>query len=165
MMRYAEVYLILAEAIMAGAQTSADPAALAAINTIRGRAGLSPLTSIRRGYNTPNPTVNYYDNPAAAPQTLYRDDILEERRREFAIENDFWYDLQRLDGFNVSTHPIADMIISQQDRGTTGASAISQRYANAFLTINDNQYLLPYPATETAADPALLQPPVPYKFN
>jgi hypothetical protein len=164
MMRYSEVYLILAEAIMAGTQTSTDPGALNAINTIRGRAGLSPLTSIRRGYTTPNPTVNYYDNPAAAPQTLYRDDIIEERRREFAIENDYWYDLQRIDGFNAGTHPLAEMIIHQQDRGTTGASAISQRYANAFMTINDNQFLLPYPSTETAADPLLLQPPVPYKF-
>jgi hypothetical protein len=164
MMRYSEVYLILAEAIMAGAQTSMDPGALSAINTVRSRAGLSALTSIRRGYSTPNPAVNYYNNPASPPQTLYRDDIIEERRREFAIENDYWYDLQRIDGFNVSTHPIAELIISQQDRGTTGANAISQRYANGFLTINDNQFLLPYPATETAADPLLLQPPVPYKF-
>jgi hypothetical protein len=164
MMRYSEVYLILAEAIMAGAQTSTDANALAAINTVRSRAGLSPLTSIRRGYTTPNPAVNYYNNPSSPPQTLYRDDIIEERRREFAIENDYWYDLQRIDGFNVTTHPIAKLIISQQDRGTTGASAISQRYANAFLTINDNQFLLPYPSTETAADPLLLQPPVPYKF-
>jgi starch-binding outer membrane protein, SusD/RagB family len=164
MMRYSELYLILAEAIMAGATTSTDPAALAAINTVRTRAGLSPLVNIRRGYTTPNPAVNYYNFPTAPPQTLYRDDIIEERRREFAIENDYWYDLQRLDGFNASTHPIAKLIISQQDRGTTGASAISQRYANAFLTINDNQFLLPYPSTETAADPLLLQAPVPYKF-
>jgi hypothetical protein len=113
---------------------------------------------------TPNPTLNYYDNPAAPPANLYRDDILEERRRELAIEDDFWFDLQRIDGFNATTHPIAEMIIAQQDRGTTGASAISQRYANGFLTITDNEFLLPYPATETAADPLLLQPPVPYKF-
>jgi hypothetical protein len=164
MMRFAEVYLILAEAIMAGSPTSTDPEALNAINTVRGRAGLSPLTSIRRGYMTPNPTLNYYDNPAAPPANLYRDDILEERRRELAIEDDFWFDLQRIDGFNATTHPIAEMIIAQQDRGTTGASAISQRYANGFLTITDNEFLLPYPATETAADPLLLQPPVPYKF-
>ncbi len=164
MMRYSEIYLILAEAIMAGTTTSTDPAALNAINTVRTRAGLSPLTSIRRGYTTPNPAVNYYNNSSSAPQTLYRDDIIEERRREFAIENDYWYDLQRIDGFNVSTHPIAKLIISQQDRGTGGASAISQRYANGFLTITDDQFHLPIPSTETSADPLLLQPPVPYKF-
>jgi hypothetical protein len=164
MMRYSEIYLILAEAIMAGATTSTDPAALNAINTVRSRAGLSSLTSIRRGYTTPNPAVNYYNNPSSPPQTLYRDDIIEERRREFAIENDYWYDLQRIDGFNVSTHPIAKLIISQQDRGTGGANAISQRYANGFLTITDAQFFLPIPSTETAADPLLLQPPVPYKF-
>jgi hypothetical protein len=164
LMRYSEVYLILAEAIMAGAQTSTDPNALAAINTVRSRAGLSALTSIRRGYTTPNNALAYYAFSSSAPQTLYRDDILEERRREFALENDFWYDLARLDGYNVTTHPIAEMIISQQDRGTTGGTATSGRYANGFLTITDAEFYLPIPSTETSADPLLLQPPVAYHF-
>src|SRR5205807_2597950 len=55
MMRYAEVYLIDAEAIMAGTQTSSDPAALAAINKIRNRAGLADLATIQRGYYIENP--------------------------------------------------------------------------------------------------------------
>jgi starch-binding outer membrane protein, SusD/RagB family len=164
LMRYSEVYLILAEAIMAGAKTSTDPQALAAINIVRGRAGLSPLDSIRRGYNTPNNALAYYAFAGNAPATLYRDDILEERRREFALENDYWYDLARLDGYNVTHHPIAELIISQQDRGTTGGTATSGRYGNGFMTITDAQFLLPIPATETSADPLLLQPPQPYHF-
>ncbi len=164
LMRYSEVYLILAEAIMAGAKTSTDPNALAAINVVRGRAGLSSLDSIRRGYSTPNNALAFYAYPGGAPQTLYRDDILEERRREFALENDFWYDLARLDGYNVTTHPIAKTIILQQDRGTGGGTATSGRYGNGFLPIADNQFLLPIPATETTSDPLLLQPPQPYHF-
>jgi starch-binding outer membrane protein, SusD/RagB family len=164
LMRYSEVYLILAEAIMAGAQKSTDPNALAAINIVRSRAGLSPLDSIRRGYTTPNNALAYYAYPGGAPQTLYRDDILVERRRELALENDYWYDLARLDGYNVTHHPIAELIISQQDRGTGGGTATSGRYGNGFLTITDNQFLLPIPATETSADPLLLQPPQPYHF-
>ena len=164
LMRYSEVYLILAEAIMAGAQKSTDPQALAAINIVRNRAGLSSLDSIRRGYTTPNNALAFYAFAGNAPATLYRDDILEERRREFALENDFWYDLARLDGYNVTHHPIAELIISQQDRGTTGGTATSGRYGNGLLTITDAQFLLPIPATETSSDPLLLQPPVAYHF-
>jgi hypothetical protein len=164
LMRYSEVYLILAEAIMAGAQKSTDPQALAAINIVRTRAGLSSLDSIRRGYTTPNNALAFYAFAGNAPATLYRDDILEERRREFALENDFWYDLARLDGYNVTTHPIAELIISQQDRGTTGGTATSGRYGNGLMTITDAEFYLPIPATETSADPLLLQPPVPYHF-
>ncbi|MEP6927911.1 MAG: RagB/SusD family nutrient uptake outer membrane protein, partial [Ginsengibacter sp.] len=133
MMRYAEVYLIEAEAVMAGAQTSSDPVALAAINKIRERAGLGDLFTIRRGYTVANPAYNATTNPNA-PQMLYKDDILDERRREFAFENDYWFDLGRLDGFNSSTHPKAITIIKQQDRGTSDNSAPPVRYGNGYTT-------------------------------
>jgi starch-binding outer membrane protein, SusD/RagB family len=167
MMRYAEVYLIEAEAVMAGAMTSSDPAALSAINTVRQRAGLTPLTVINRGYYVPNPNLGLYGSPpnAAAPTTLYRDDIIDERRRELAIENDFWYDLGRVDGFNVTTHPIGKIMIAQQDRGTgTESGTTITRYANGYLPITDAQFIFPYPSTEVSSDPNLTAAPVPYKF-
>lgn len=164
LMRYADVYLIKAEAAMAGAATSADPVALAAINKIRNRAGLGSLTTIRRGYYTANAAYNATTNPQA-PQTLYRDDILDERRREFAIEMDFWFDLCRVDGFNSSSHPTAITMIKQQDRGTSDNSTPPNRYGDAYLTPSNNNFLFPYPSTETAANPKLLQPPVPYVFK
>ena len=165
MMRYAEVYLIEAEAVMAGAKTSSDPVALNAINIIRKRAGLGNLVLIDRSGFINNP--NYMAGSNLKGQhwpTFYKDDILDERRRELAFEDDYWYDLGRLDGFNVSTHPIAKQIIAQQDRGasdgTTGA-----RYGNQYTTITDDKFYFPYPATEVAADPLLSQPPVPYVFK
>ncbi|MFC4141876.1 RagB/SusD family nutrient uptake outer membrane protein [Pedobacter mendelii] len=162
MMRYSEVYLILAEAIMAGAKNSTDAQALAAINKIRNRAGLGNLTEIRRGYFTPNNTPG---KPTNAPAQLYRDDILEERRREFMFEFDYWFDLCRLDGFNVTNHPNAITIINQQDRGSGDASVPSNSYGNQYSTMTNAKFLFPFPATEVASNPKLLQPPVPYVFK
>jgi len=166
MMRYSDVYLIEAEAVMAGAKTSSDPVALAAINKIRNRAGLGNLTVINRTGWITNP--NYVSGSNAKGQhwpTIYKDDLLDERRREFAFEDDYWFDLGRLDGFNVTSHPIAKQIIAQQDRGTSDSSTPPNRYGNGYLPITDAQFLFPYPATEVSADPLLTAPPVPYIFK
>lgn len=163
MMRYAEVWLIEAEAVMAGASTSSDPVALHAINIIRERAGLQDLPMIKRGYYVPNPSAAAGE--ANAPATLYKDDILDERRREFAIENDYWYDIGRVDGFDVSTHPIGKILIGQQDRGTSDNSTPPVRYGNGYTTITDAQFLFTYPSTEVSSDPNLTATPVPYKFK
>ncbi len=168
MMRMADVYLIKAEAIMAGATTSSDPAALAAINKIRNRAGLGNLTVIRRFYTIPNPNLSKYGAtpPAAVPQTLLRDDILDERRREFAFEDDFWFDIGRADGFDKTSHPIGIRLIKQQDRGTSDNSTPPVRYANEFnANVTDASFRLPYPATEVASNPKLKEAPVPYVFK
>jgi hypothetical protein len=164
LMRYADVFLIKAEAAMAGASTSTNAEALAAINKIRNRAGLGSLTTIRRGYTVANPAYNATSN-ANAPQTLYKDDILDERRREFAIEMDFWFDLTRVDGFNSPTHPKAITMIKQQDRGTSDNSTPPQRYGNEYRNPTDANFLFAYPSTESAANPLLLQAPVPYNFK
>jgi starch-binding outer membrane protein, SusD/RagB family len=71
-MRYAEVLLIHAESILAGASSTADANALSSINAVRNRAGLANLISI---------TFN---------------DIFQERRKELAFEGDFWFDLGRI---------------------------------------------------------------------
>ncbi len=151
---------------MAGAKTSTDPVALNAINKIRNRAGLGNLTVINRTGWVANP--NYVAGSNAKGQhwpTIYKDDLLDERRREFAFEDDYWFDLGRLDGFNVTTHPIAKQIIAQQDRGTSDSSTPPNRYGNGYLPITDAQFLFPYPATEVSADPLLTAPPVPYIFK
>lgn len=162
MMRYSEVYLILAEAIMGTAKNSTDPQALAAINKIRNRAGLGNLTEIKRGYFTPNNTPG---KSGTAPAQFYRDDILEERRREFMFEFDYWFDLCRLDGFNVTNHPNAITIINQQDRGAGDNSVPSNSYGNGYYKMTNARFLFPYPATEVASNPKLVQPPVPYVFK
>jgi starch-binding outer membrane protein, SusD/RagB family len=159
LLRYADVYLIEAEAILGQASgvqsgtgipltaTSSDPTALKYLNLIRQRAGLTspPLTSFTYAQ------------------------LLNERRLEFAIEGDFFYDLQRIDGFNSPHHPTAIAIISVQDRGNSSGSGTAPNYTDYtrstfYVTPTDNQFLLPVPSSESTVDPLLLQPPVPYKF-
>jgi starch-binding outer membrane protein, SusD/RagB family len=139
LMRYAEVLLIEAEAVLAGNASTTDAAAVAPVNKVRQRAGLSPVSSV---------TLNT---------------ILHERRMELAMECDYWYDLGRLDGFNVKSHPKAIAIIDNQERGiystTTPVVIWSQKY-----NINDANFVLPYPTTETTLNPKLLEAPVPYHF-
>ncbi|SEO70463.1 Starch-binding associating with outer membrane [Mucilaginibacter gossypiicola] len=165
LMRYAEVYLIAAEAIVGNNTTSTDAQALGYINTIRKRANLAPLTVINRRRTIPNPNYDATYNNVVSP-TIIQDDILNERRHEFAIENDYWFDLCRIDGWNGilnNTHTLATQYISQQERGT---------YANDRKTIyhtavipKSTDFLLPIPINETTADPKLLEPPVPYTFK
>ena len=166
MLRYADMFLIDAEAIMAGATSSSDPAALKAINTIRQRAGLAPLTEIKRFYTVANPNYSQYGPTpnASVPQNLVRDDIIDERRREFAFEDDFFYDLMRVDGFNNTAHTLGIKLMEQQDRGTAGGSPIV-RYGNQYLTVTASQLQFQIPAVEIAADPKLSDPPVPYTFK
>ena len=167
MMRYADLFLIKAEALMAGAKTSTNADALAAINTIRKRAGLPNLTVIDRSGFVQNP--NYVAGSNLKGQhwpTNYQDDLLDERRREFAFEDDYFFDLMRLDGFNKTSHPIALQIIKQQDKGASDNATPYSRYGNGYLTnITDASFVFPIPATETAADPKLNEAPVPYVFK
>ncbi|WCT14500.1 RagB/SusD family nutrient uptake outer membrane protein [Mucilaginibacter jinjuensis] len=68
--RYSEALLLLAEA-----QNEQGKSPLTALNTVRARAGLAPVTS--------------------ADQTTLRNTILHERRVELAFENKRWHDLTR----------------------------------------------------------------------
>ncbi|MCP2027677.1 hypothetical protein L1276_002837 [Flavobacterium sp. HSC-32F16] len=86
-MRYAELLLIHAEAVLAGAASTSDASALRSINAVRKRAGLADLASITF------------------------DDIFLERRKELCFEGDYWFDLGRID----KTKAIA--IMSAQNRG------------------------------------------------
>lgn len=139
LMRYSEVLLIEAEAVLGGAATTSAPAALTAYNLVRSRVGLAPKT------------------------TLTQADILRERRLEFAIEGDYWFDLGRIDGYNATTHPRAIAIISQQERGTYSNDK-TQVYSERYTPTND-RFRFPYPSTETAINPLLNQAPVPYTFK
>jgi len=152
-MRLSDVYLIAAEAILGqsanpgvghGLDTAAstnNATALGYFNKIRQRAGVQQKTSI-----------------------TFRD-IIKERRLEFAIEGDYWYDLCRLDGFNSATHPVAITIISKQDRGDSSNDNPPVRYHDGFFTPKNADFLFPVPATEAAADPNLTKAPVPYVFK
>ena len=88
-LRLADVYLMHAEAIMAGAESTTSPQALTSYNTIRERVGLSTL---------------------ADGETLTRDMLLNERRVELAFENHRFYDLIR---FGVANDVLGDFATAQ----------------------------------------------------
>ncbi|HEY4324756.1 MAG TPA: RagB/SusD family nutrient uptake outer membrane protein [Mucilaginibacter sp.] len=160
--RYADVLLIEAEAVLGlsanpgvghgipmTASTS-DPVALQYFNMVRNRSGIPSVTSF-----------------------TYQQ-LLLERRLEFALEQDYWFDLCRIDGFRPAasatspvSHPIAAAIIGNQERGTYSTAlggAPPVIYSQKF-TPTDAQFLFPVPVTESTADPNLVKAPVPYTFH
>ena len=158
--RYSDVLLIEAEAILGQASgvtagtgiplnaTTSDPTALQYFNMVRARVGV----------------------PAVASFTYQQ--LLLERRLEFALEQDYWFDLCRIDGYQPAGsatfpthHPTAIAIISQQERGTYSNTANNNPviYSNK-LTPTDANFFFPVPVTETATDPNLKNAPVRYKF-
>ena len=86
-MRYAELLLIHAEAVLGNASSTADASALSSFNAVRNRAGLPSVTSFTF------------------------DDLFKERRKELAFEGDYWFDLGRL------PRAQAIAIMSAQNRG------------------------------------------------
>jgi hypothetical protein len=75
-MRFADVLLMHAEAILAGGNTTSDLAAIASYNKVRNRAGMSEL-------------------PIDGTGSLTKDMLLYDRRIELAFENHRMYDLVR----------------------------------------------------------------------
>lgn len=124
MLRYADVLLIYAEAVLGDAASTSDASALQAFNKVRARAGLM------------------------AKESITMDDILKERRVEFAFEGDYWFDIQR-QGFAK-----AKQIIEAQNRGTYEVPM--------YVTFSEQYMYLPIPAGEILQDPELAKDPVPY---
>lgn len=133
-MRYSDVLLINAEAILAGGASTSDPQALASFNAVRQRAGLGSFPSI----------------------TL--EDILHERRIEFAIEGDYWFDLGRIN------RQMAIDMISNQERGTYATDGSGEVYTEMYTPAADD-FTLPYPSVDVALNPRLIEEPVPYDFE
>lgn len=125
MLRYADILLIYAEAILADNESTIDAGALSAYNEVRTRAGLE------------------------AKSSFTKDDILHERRMEFAFEGDYWYDIQR-QGFAK-----AKQIIESQNRGQIGSPLYITNFTEDYM-------YLPIPASEILQDPELAKDPVPY---
>lgn len=133
-LRYADVLLIYAEAVLGNNASTADASALAAFNKVHNRA----------------------NNFSGVPVTmLTKDIILHERRVEFAFEGDYWFDIQR-QGFEK-----AKAIINAQERGILSGDGKSINHASAQFN-SPSQLFLPIPQPETVSDPKLLEPPVPY---
>ncbi|TDW49172.1 putative outer membrane starch-binding protein [Flavobacterium sp. 270] len=133
-LRYSDILLMNAEAILAGASSTTSSVALSSFNEVRSRAGLSPKT------------------------ILTRDDLFNERRVEFALEGQYFFDLKRR-GIAEAT-----AIISQQEVGFYSDDARTDLISRK-ITPGSNYFELPLPQSAIDTNPSLLEPPVPFNFN
>lgn len=134
-LRYADILLIYAESILGNAVSTNDAQALWAYHQVRHRAGF----------------------PGSADKTLLNiDDILHERRVEFAFEGDYWYDIQRM-GFDK-----AKVMIAAQERGIYSSRGVPYVDHFAVMLSSPSQLFLPIPTSEILTNPELAKPAVPY---
>lgn len=132
MLRYADVLLMYAEAVLGASASTSDALALQYFNKVHNRQG------------------NFNNIPVTS---LTKDVIMHERRVEFAYEGDSWFDIQR-QGFAK-----AKTIIDVQERGSYTGTGIN--HVTATLN-TASQLFLPIPQSETVSDPRLNDPAVPY---
>lgn len=134
-LRYAELLLIHAEAIIKGGGGSLAEAKRS-IDKVRNRAGLDDLAS--------DPTF---------------EDVFQERRIELAFEMEFWFDVVRL-GTTEAINYLAD-----RERGTWNTDTDPRTVNSLQYTPTADKLLFPYPTSETINNPALLLPPVNFDFT
>lgn len=135
LLRYADILLIYAEAILGNAGSTSDSKALNAFNEVRHRAGFQVSED---------------------KTSLNMDMILHERRVEFAFEGDYWFDIQRM-GFDK-----AKVIIGAQDRGTYSSKGTHDTDEFYVVLERPEQLFLPIPTVEMLSNPELSKPAVPY---
>ena len=123
-LRYADVLLMYAEAVNEGGAATAGSAE-AALNAVRARAGLAPVGGLS--------------------QAAFRDSVRLERRREFVLEGQRWFDLKRWGALDAAIRAkTAEM--AARDDGATAVHGVP----------ND---LLPIPQAELDANPLITQNP------
>lgn len=148
MMRLSEVYLIYAESILGNNASTSDAEAIMYYNKVRTRAGIPTKASI-----------SY-------------EDIRHERRIEFAMEGQYWYDLVRRSYYK--QQEVLDYI-NLQDRAHNGlytydkvANTCVKQANTSTRAVNQatgDRMLLPYPESELVQNPLLKEAPVSYHFT
>lgn len=126
--RYADVLLMYVEAMIGDGNSTSDATAVGYFNQIRNRAKLGTKSSITR------------------------DELLQERRIEFAFEHQFLYDLVRILGEDG-----AKSYLSNVERGRyDGDTFLPQKF-------NCNRVKFAIPTSEVDQNPLLKEDPVPYE--
>jgi starch-binding outer membrane protein, SusD/RagB family len=144
MLRLADVYLIYAEAILGNNGSTSDPEALKYFKAVRARAGFG-------------------QSSLDAITSIDEDLILNERRAEFAVEHQYWFDLLRLYDYNPTK---AIDILSAQHRNSfeyDGQEFLEPTVRQMIPT--SNSFRLPLPVADVVADPNLTKEPIPYDFK
>ncbi|MDR2144869.1 MAG: RagB/SusD family nutrient uptake outer membrane protein [Tannerella sp.] len=149
MLRYAEVLLNYAEAVLGNNASTSDASALQYFNAVRTRAEMSEKTS------------------------LTWEDFRHERRIEFCMEGLYWYDLMARAYYR--QQEIINYL-TEQDRGVQPAFLFDAPMdlridperdpgTHAVGRIDAASLRLPYPANEIIQNGKLAEPPVPYEFT
>lgn len=133
MIRYAEVLLIAAEAAV---ELGNNGDALNYINQVRARARAGGLTATGAGVSV---EIAPSTVPADLTGTVTIDDVMEERRIEFAFEGKRWYDIAR----------------RRMGNEVFSASGLEGEKTN----FSDVDYLMPIPFDEILRNPNLSQNP------
>lgn len=152
--RLADVYLMYAEAILGTSASTTDAEALKYFNAVHSdRAGLTAATSLT------------FEN------------ILKERRLEFAFEAVRWLDIKR---YYYRNSQAALALLNSQKRELVynlknGYSTAEDRNNNdnyqetvptaGFVTVYDSQMFLPVPAEALTSNPRFAEPAVDYQFK
>jgi hypothetical protein len=149
-LRLSDVYLVYAEAVLGNAASTNDANALKAFNMVRQRA-------LKTNY--------------VAATSITFNDIFKERRLEFALEGDNWYDYVRLHYYKPE---LATSMIAAQERGTWGgldAFYLSGDVTNLKITshkvtgLNDADFTIPFPEVDLSLNPGLMDEPVAFDFG
>lgn len=153
MIRLADVYLTYVEAAIGSGESTAEGKAIGYFNTIRQRAGLSPVAS-----------VSFMQ-------------LLKERRTEFAMESQYWLDIKRFYYRNPSA---AVSYLNAQQRAyyyerVPGPNPPDENTMAGYVlvpptspvTVFESNMILPVPAAEVSYNPLLGpgKPAVDYVFN
>jgi len=149
-LRLSDVYLVYAEAVLGNNATTTDASALAAFNAVRARA--------LKGNHVDETSLDF-------------DMIDHERRIEFAMEGDRWYDLVRLHYYNPAA---AKAHILAQERGTW--QGLEDFYTNdddsnleitshKVTGLRDEDFTIPFPEVDLSLNPGLMDDPVDFDFG
>ncbi len=150
MLRLAEVYLNYAEAVLGNSENTSDATALVYFNMLRERAGLE------------------------AKASLTYDDIIHERRVEFCMEGQYWYNLvsrsyyHQQEVINYITAQERETIVPilyDTSTNTVTEDTSRDRTSRSIGQIDESIFLLPYPESEVVQNPLLKEEPVPYEFT
>lgn len=133
MLRYADVLLMLAEAKLGENVSTTDSEALLAFNRVRSRAGLGSVDEIT--------------------QTS----LFKERRIEFLLEGQYYFDLQRRNRADALAE------IAAQERGFYGDNDRTE-LVSIKVTPTDDYFSLPLPSGAISINVNLTAEPVPFNF-
>ncbi|MBR1786545.1 MAG: RagB/SusD family nutrient uptake outer membrane protein [Paludibacteraceae bacterium] len=149
LLRLADVYMVYVEATMGATEQTTDQLALDLYNKIRSRAGLE----------------------ADADNIITYDELIHERRCEFAFEGINFFDIKRM-FYRDKQKAITYLNGMQREQGyynsdsskKTSKDGYTLNLSRSPIRVTESQMILPVPGSELTAMPSLAEPAVDY-FN